>query len=94
MVDSELQGLHAAVLVHQRRVNRPYPRRHGFGLLKADALNKERAALQRELEMLVPYYALRRDLELVAEARRRKALSPPSSAHGGMSAASAVDDAV
>ena len=34
------------------------------------------AVRERELEMLFPHHALRRDLELVAEARRGKSVSP------------------
>ena len=78
MLDVELQRLRAAVLVDHRRIHRAYPRRHRLRLLKTYALEGDRAAFQRELEMLISHDALRRDLELVAETRRRKSLSPDS----------------
>src|SRR5262245_35218017 len=84
MLDVELQRLHTAVLVDDRRIHGAYARRQRFGTLKADAVHGEHATFQLHPEMLFPDNALSRNLELVAEARRRETLTPDARAeHGG-----------
>src|SRR5882762_6212662 len=76
MFDDQLQVLRAVELVDREPVRGAHGRRQGIERVEAHGLDGASGARELELQVLLAHHALAEYLELVAERRLRKTLSP------------------
>src|SRR5438034_1078950 len=76
MLDDQLQILHSVELVDRKPVRRAHGRGQGIERVEAHRFDTAPGAREPELQVLLAYHALAEHLELVAEERLGKTLSP------------------
>src|SRR5882672_11970263 len=76
MLDHQLQILHSVELVDRKPIRRANGRGQGIERVEAHGFDGAPGARELELQVFLAHHALAEHLELVAEHRLRKTLSP------------------